>query len=69
MLMIMRKFVIFILSAALALPAFAQTTVKTTTEETVEYSKEKYRVQTAGPKANWFVGVAAGPQVLSLIHI
>lgn len=63
MLMIMRKFVIFILSAALALPAFAQTTVKTTTEETVEYSKEKYRVQTAGPKANWFVGVAAGPQV------
>ncbi|MGM9789352.1 MAG: OmpA family protein [Candidatus Cryptobacteroides sp.] len=59
----MRKFVIFILSAALALPAFAQTTVKTTTEETVEYSKEKYRVETAGPKANWFVGVAAGPQV------
>ncbi|MGM9767290.1 MAG: OmpA family protein [Candidatus Cryptobacteroides sp.] len=59
----MRKFVIFILSAALALPAFAQTTVKTTTEETVEYSKDKYRVQTAGPKANWFVGVAAGPQV------
>lgn len=59
----MRKFVLSILSAALALPAFAQTTVNTVAEETVEYSKEKYSVVTSGPKGNWFIGVAAGPQV------
>ena len=38
------------MSAALALPAFAQTTVNTVAEETVEYSKEKYSVVTSGPK-------------------
>lgn len=61
--LIMRKTVLTILSLALTLPAFAQTSVRTTTEETVEYSKEKFSVMTAGPRANWFVGVAAGPQM------
>ncbi|MGM9741764.1 MAG: OmpA family protein [Candidatus Cryptobacteroides sp.] len=50
-------------SAFLAFPAFAQTTVNTTTAETVEYSKDSYRVETAKAGANWFAGVAGGVQV------
>ncbi|MDD6254180.1 MAG: OmpA family protein [Bacteroidales bacterium] len=50
-------------SVLFALPAFAQSTVKTVTEENVEYSKDSYRVETAKVGANWFVGVAGGAQV------
>ncbi len=40
-----------------------QPTVKTDTTVTVEYSSDRYRVETAPFKANWFVGVDGGAQV------
>ena len=40
-----------------------QPTVKTDTTVTVEYNSDKYRVETAPFKANWFIGVDGGAQV------
>ncbi len=40
-----------------------QPTVKTDTTVTVEYNSDKYRVETAPFKANWFIGVDGGAQI------
>lgn len=51
-------------AALAAIPALGQQpTVKTDTTVTVEYSSDRYRVETAPFKANWFVGVDGGAQV------
>ena len=52
------------IAALAAIPALGQQpTVKTDTTVTVEYSSDRYRVETAPFKANWFVGVDGGAQV------
>ena len=46
-----------------------QPTVKTDTTVTVEYNSDKYRVETAPFKANWFIGVDGGAMPrLQVIH-
>lgn len=60
----MRRVLIATAVAALAGAALqAQPAVRTDTTVTVEYSSDKYRVETAPFKANWFVGVGGGAQV------
>lgn len=61
----MKKHLTVMAFAALAaIPALGQQpTVKTDTTVTVEYSSDRYRVETAPFKANWFVGVDGGAQV------
>ena len=51
------------LVAVTAIPMLAQPTVKTDTTVTVEYNSDRYRVETAPFKANWFVGVDGGAQI------
>ena len=60
----MRKYLISgAVLAFAAMPAYAQTTVRTDTTVTVEYSRAKNRVETAPFKANWFIGVDGGAQI------
>ena len=49
--------------AGTAALAQQQPTVKTDTTVTVEYNSDKYRVETAPFKANWFIGVDGGAQI------
>ena len=62
-----KTFVAALLLAA-AGPAFAQTGTNAETTETVEYSTDKYKVETNRFWSNWFVSVGAGPQVLFSDH-
>ena len=60
----MKKILITTTMIALAgVTAMAQPIVKTDTTVTVEYNSDKYRVETAPFKANWFVGVDGGAQI------
>lgn len=53
-----------VMAALAAIPALAQQpSVKTDTTVTVEYHAGKNRVETAGFKSNWFIGVDGGAQV------
>ena len=57
---------ILIATAMMALAGVASTAqpkVKTDTTVTVEYSSDKYIVETAPFKANWFVGIDGGAQI------
>ena len=59
----MKKLLITGALCALTLfPALAQE-VSRTSQEKVEYSTEKRTVETAGPKANWFISAGFGGQV------
>ncbi len=61
----MRKILITTTMMVLAtMTALAQQpTVKTDTTVTVEYDSNKYKVETAPFKANWFIGVDGGTQI------
>ena len=57
---------ILIATAMMALAGVASTAqpkVKTDTTVTVEYNSDKYIVETAPFKANWFVGIDGGAQI------
>ena len=57
------------MAALAAIPALAQQpSVKTDTTVTVEYHTGKNRVETAGFKSNWFIGVDGGIQVYGGEH-
>lgn len=56
-----KKTLMTALCAMALCPAFAQTS--TTTEEKIEYSTDKYKVETNRFRSNWFVSVGAGGQV------
>lgn len=58
----MKKFLTIALCAAAFSPALAQETT-TTVEETVEYSTDKYKVETNYFKDNWFVTFGVGGQL------
>ena len=45
-------------------PAFAQTS---TTEEKVEYSEDKYKVETNRFWSNWFISAGGGAQILAIM--
>ena len=66
----MKKHLTVMAMAALAaIPALAQQpSVKTDTTVTVEYHTGKNRVETAGFKSNWFIGVDGGIQVYGGEH-
>ena len=50
------------LAMAAASPVFAQTEQKADTTETVEYSTDKYKVETNSFWSNWFISAGAGAQ-------
>lgn len=55
---------VMVMAALAAIPALGQQpSVKTDTTVTVEYHTGKNRVETAGFKSNWFIGVDGGAQV------
>lgn len=55
-----RNFVLTTLCALAFCPAFAQTS---TTEEKVEYSEDKYKVETNRFWSNWFISAGGGAQI------
>lgn len=59
----MKKFLTFALCAAAFAPAFAQEAAPTVTEEVVEYSNDKFKVETNRFWNNWFVSVGGGAQI------
>ena len=63
-----QKTFIAALALAAACPVFAQTGENAETTETVEYSSDKYKVETNRFWSNWFISVGAGPQMLFSDH-
>ena len=57
-----QKMFIAALAMAAASPVFAQTEQKADTMETVEYSTDKYKVETNSFWSNWFISAGAGAQ-------
>ena len=57
-----QKMFIAALAMAAASPVFAQTEQKADTTETVEYSTDKYKVETNSFWSNWFISAGAGAQ-------
>ena len=54
-----RKMAVLLMAAAMTMPSVAQTS----TQEKVEYSTDKYKVETNHFWDNWFVSAGAGAQV------
>ena len=65
----MKKSLFAALLLAAASPVLAQSEQTTRNgEETVEYSNDKYKVETNGFWSNWFITAGAGPQVMFSDH-
>lgn len=59
----MKKIILTAVCAAVLSPAVAQTTSDVHVEETVEYGKDKFKVETNRFWSNWFVSAGGGVQV------